>query len=174
MPLARESPELAGELRAVQYRSRWVLLLGAERSVGLPGYREFQGGPIERVAAMHSKPGRASKLPQRWFVEADERWSLQHEHDDPDTVAELLLNNFRAHARRQVMPNYLRAHQWRHAFVVAPAALAGQEECLWDPGFRLGVCGDSVVTCRVDRVHASGGRRFDYPPPRQRRGGAGS
>lgn len=156
LPLARESADLAAALRAVQYRSRWVLLLGSERNVGLPGYREFQGCPIERVAAMHSKPGRASRLPQRWFVEADERWSLQHEHDDAETVAELLLDNFRAHACRQVTPIYLRAHQWRHAFVTKPASLPGTAECLWDPAVRLGACGDSVVPSRVDRVHASG------------------
>ena len=51
VPLARESSELTAALRAVRYRSRWVLLLGTERPVPLPGYREFQGSPIERVAA---------------------------------------------------------------------------------------------------------------------------
>ena len=156
LPLARESPELAAALRAVRYRSRWVLLLGSERPVGLPGYREFQGSPIERVAAMHSKPGRPSNLPQRWFVEADEQWSLRHEHDDAETVADLLLDNFRAHAGRSVTPNFLRAHQWRHAFVATPATLTGRSECLWDDEVRLGVCGDSVVASQVDRVHRSG------------------
>jgi len=156
LPLAQESPALAAALGTVQYRSRWLLLLGSERHVGLPGYREFQGSPIERVAAMHSKPGRSTNLPQRWFVEADERWSLQHEHDDAEMVAELMLDNFRAHACRKVTPIYLRAHQWRHALVASPATLPGQAGCLWDPGVRLGVCGDSVVPSRVDRVHASG------------------
>lgn len=156
LPLASESAELAAALRAVRYRSRWVLLLESERNVGLPGYREFQGSPIERVAAMHSKPGQASSPPQRWFVEADARWSLQHEHADVETVAELLLDNFQAYARRPVTPIYLRAHPWRHAFVATPASRPGPVDCLWDPAVRLGVCGDSVVPSRVDRVHASG------------------
>lgn len=156
LPLARESPALAAALRAVRYRSRWVLLLGSERPVGLPGYREFQGSPIERVAAMHSKPGRPSSLPHRWFIEADEQWSLRHEHDDAETVADLLLDNFRAHAGRLVTPNFLFAHQWRHAFVETPAAVPRYSECLWDDEVRLGVCGDSVVASRVDRVHRSG------------------
>jgi len=150
------SVPLAAALRSVRYRSRWVLLLGSERNVGLPGYREFQGSPIERVAAMHSKPGRPTHLPQRWFVEADELWSVQHEHDDAETVAELLLDNFRAHAGRAVTPNYLRAHQWRHAFVATASPQPGQLKCLWDSGTQLGICGDSVVCSRVDRVHASG------------------
>ncbi len=152
VPLVRESPELADALRAVRYRSRWVLLLGTERPVPLPGYREFQGSPIERVAAMHSKPGRLAIGPQRWFVEADERWSLQHAHEDAETVAELLLENFRAHAGRWVTPNYLRAHQWRNAFVEAPATTPRRTECLWDAKVRLGVCGDSVVASQLDRV----------------------
>lgn len=58
MPLVLESSELTVALRAVRYISRWVLLLGSERPVPLLGYREFQSSPIERVAAMHSKPGR--------------------------------------------------------------------------------------------------------------------
>lgn len=156
LPLARESLRLTAALRDVRYSSRWVLLLGSERAVGLPGYREFQGSPIERVAAMHSKPGRPQNLPQRWFVEADARWSLQHEHDDAETVAELLLDNFRAHACRSVVPNFLCAHQWRHAFVETPATMPGQPDCLWDDAVQLGVCGDSVVASQVDRVHRSG------------------
>ncbi len=156
VPLVRESSELTAALRAVRFRSRWVLLLGSERPVSLPAYREFQGSPIERVAAMHSKPGRVAIGHQRWFVEADERWSLQHEHEDAETVADLLLANFRALAGRPVTPNYLRAHQWRHAFVETPAAPPRRTACLWDDRVQLGVCGDSVVASQVDRVHSSG------------------
>jgi predicted NAD/FAD-dependent oxidoreductase len=156
MPLVRESSSLTAALLGVRYRSRWVLLLGSERPITLPGYREFQGSPIERVAAMHSKPGRVAIGHQRWFVEADERWSLLHEHEDAETVAELLLENFRAHAGRRVAPNYLQAHQWRHAFVETPASTPRRTECLWDDTVQLGVCGDSVVASRVDWVHRSG------------------
>ena len=157
LPLAMASPELSQALRAVRYRSRWVLLLGSERPVALPGYREFQGSPIERVAAMHSKPGRSTSGHQRWFIEADERWSLQHEHDDAETVADLLLDIFRAHAAgRSVSPSLLQAQQWQHAFVQTPAITPSHSECLWDDAMRLGVCGDSVVTSQVDRVHRSG------------------
>jgi renalase len=156
LPLAQESSALVASLRAVRYRSRWVLLLGSERAVGLPGYREFQGSPIERVAAMHSKPGRPSNALQRWFVEADEQWSLRHAHVDAETVADLLLDIFRAHAGRSITTNYLCAHQWLHAFVETPAAMGAHSECLWDDELRLGVCGDSVVASQVDRVHRSG------------------
>jgi predicted NAD/FAD-dependent oxidoreductase len=156
LPLVRESAELTAALRAVRYRSRWVLLLGSERPVPLPGYLEFQGSPIERVAAMHSKPGRPATGPQRWFIEADERWSLQHAHEDTETVAELLLENFRACAGRWVTPNYLQAHLWSHAFVETPAPTPQRRACLWDDPLALGVCGDSVVASQVDRVHSSG------------------
>lgn len=156
MPLVRESAALCAALRAVRYRSRWVLLLGSERPVPLPGYREFQGSPIERVAAMHSKPGRLASGAQRWFVEADERWSLQHAHEDAESVADLLLDIFRAHAGRPVIPNFLQAHEWRHAFVDMPAATPRRTACLWDDKLQLGVCGDSVVPSQVDRVHRSG------------------
>jgi predicted NAD/FAD-dependent oxidoreductase len=156
LPLLQDSAELAGALRGVRYRSRWVLLLGSERPGPLPGYREFEGSPIERVAAMHSKPGRPALGPQRWFVEADERWSLQHEHEDAETVADLLLDNFSAHAGRSVKPHFLQAYQWRHAFVDTPATTPRRTECLWDDPLRVGVCGDSVVVSQVSSVHGSG------------------
>jgi predicted NAD/FAD-dependent oxidoreductase len=156
MPLVAESPELTNVLRGVRYRSRWVLLLGSERPIPLPSYRQFQGSPIERVAAMHSKPGRCATGPQRWFVEADQRWSLQHEHEDAEAVADLLLDNFREHAGRSVMPNFLCAQQWQHAFVQTPATTPRRAECLWDNKVQLGICGDSVVESQVDRVHRSG------------------
>ncbi len=156
VPLVRESAELTAALRAVRYGSRWVLLLGTERPVRLPSYLEFQASPIERVAAMHSKPGRRAIGPQRWFIEADQRWSLHHEDVDADTVADLLLENFRALAGRRVTPNYLRAQQWRHAIVETPATTPRRTQCLWDDEAQLGVCGDSVVASQVDRVHRSG------------------
>lgn len=156
LPLALASPVLAAALAEVRYVSRWVLLLASDRPVGLPRYREFQGSPIERVAAMHSKPGRPSNGPERWFVEADGRWSMQHEDEEAEAVAELLLDNLRAHASRPVTPTFIRAHLWRHAFVETPAARPGRADCLWDDELRMGVCGDSVVSSRVDLVHRSG------------------
>jgi renalase len=164
LPLVTASQTISDVLRPVRFASRWVLLLGSERPVPLPGYRVFQGSPIERVAGMHTKPGRGSAGPQRWFIEADQRWSIDHERDDAETVAELLLDNFRAHAIRSVAPNYLCALQWRHAFVQNPAAQGRRAEVLWDEQLCLGVCGDSVVASRVDRVHHSGmalARRVD-------------
>lgn len=162
LPLASESPMLNAALRTVRYGNRWVLLLGAERSVGLPGYREFQGCPIERIAAMHSKPGRGRCPTQRWFVEADARWSARHADHDADTVADLLLENFCAHARRPVLSNFLCAHQWTQAFVETPATTARRTGYLWDGQARLGICGDSVVASQVDRVHRSGLALAEY------------
>jgi renalase len=164
LPLVSASQTISDVLRPVRFASRWVLLLGAERPVPLPGYRVFQGSPIERVAGMHTKPGRTTAGAQRWFIEADQRWSLDHERDDAETVAELLLDNFRAHAIRPVAPNYLCALQWRHAFVQNPAGQSRRADVLWDEQLCLGVCGDSVVASRVDRVHRSGmalARRVD-------------
>ncbi len=156
LPLTQQSSALSAALRTVRYRSRWVLMLGTDRHIGLPGYGEFEGSPIERVVGMHTKPGRSASGPQRWFAEADARWSSQHEHDDEDTVADLLLANFRAHAGRSVTPQYLRARQWRHAFVDNPAVTPAHSMCLWDGEARLGICGDSVVASRIDLVHRSG------------------
>ena len=156
LPLAAESFGLSAALGAVRYRNRWVLLLGTERAVGLPSHRAFQGGPIERIAAMHSKPGRPSNSPQRWFIEANERWSQEHRFDDAETVAELLCDNFQACARRTVTPSFLLAHHWHHGYVDAPAARVEQAKYLWDDKMLMGVCGDSVVASQVDQVHRSG------------------
>ena len=156
LPLAAESRSLSAALGAVRYRNRWVLLLGSDRAVGLPSHQTFQGGPIERIAAMHSKPGRPSVLPQRWFIEASERWSHEHSFDDPETVAELLHENFQACARRTVTPSFLLAHQWPHAYADTPASQAEQTKYWWDDNLLMGVCGDSVVASQVDQAHRSG------------------
>lgn len=156
LPLAAESAELRAALGAVRYRNRWVLLLGSERAVGLPNHRVFQGGPIERIVAMHSKPGRPSGLPQRWFIEANERWSHEHRFDDPETVAELLHDNFQACAKRTVIPSFLLAHQWHHAYADMSVARSDQTKYWWDDKLLMGVCGDSVVASQVDQVHRSG------------------
>lgn len=155
-PLAAASAVVSAAMQSVRYRGRWVLLLGTERPVGLPAYREFQGSPIERVAAMHAKPGRVAQGHQRWFIEADAAWSAQHAHDDADAVSERLLDLFSAHARRPVLPSFIRARHWTHAFVEKPAFTMGRPGCLWDDETRLGVCGDSVTPSGVDRVHRSG------------------
>jgi predicted NAD/FAD-dependent oxidoreductase len=156
LPLAAASFGLSAALGAVRYSNRWVLLLGSERAVALPSHRAFEGGPIERITAIHSKPGRPSALPQRWFIEASERWSHEHRFDDAETVAELLHDNFQACARRTVIPNFLLAHQWHHAYADTPAGPAEQSQYLWDDRLLLGVCGDSVVASQVTQVHRSG------------------
>lgn len=156
LPLASSSPALSQALRGVRYRSRWVLLLGTERPIHLPSYRIYGSGPIERMAAMHSKPGRAATVPQRWFIEASERWSQEHADDDAETVADLLLANFAAHARQAVVPHFLRAHNWTLAFADGPAPQVDTPRYLWDGQVRLGVCGDSVTFSSVDEVHRSG------------------
>lgn len=156
LPLASDSPALREALRGVRYRNRWVLLLGSERPIHLPSYRVFRSGPMERIAAMHSKPGRSSAVPQRWFIEASERWSLEHADDDAETVADLLLANFQAHAGRPIAPHFLLAHNWPLAFADAPAPQAEALKYLWDEQMLLGVCGDSVTVSQVDQVHRSG------------------
>jgi renalase len=156
LPLAQASAGLTAALGTVQFGSRWVLMLGSERPVGLPACREFQGSPIEKVVAMHSKPGRPSQGSQRWFIQASERWSQLHAHDDADTVVEQLLDLFSAHAGRSITPNFVRAQPWRYGFVKTPAHAPGYSACLWDDDVRLGVCGDSVVASQVDLVHRSG------------------
>lgn len=156
LPLAAESAQLRAALGAVRYRNRWVLLLGSERAVGLPSHQAFHGSPIERIAAMHSKPGRPSGWPHRWFIEANERWSHEHRLDDPETVAELLHDNFQACARRTVAPSFLLAHQWHHAYADTPVLRPDQTKYWWDDTLLMGVCGDSVVASQVDQVHRSG------------------
>lgn len=156
LPLAIESSALREVLRSIRYRNRWVLLLGSERPIHLPSYREFRSGPIERIAAMHSKPGRLSVVPQRWFIEASERWSMEHADDDAETVADVMLANFQACAGRSVAPCFLQAYNWQHAYVDAPAPQAATLKYLWDEQLLLGVCGDSVVPSRVEQVHRSG------------------
>jgi renalase len=155
VPLAQHSAIALRALGATCYRGRWVMLLGSGRPLGLAAYREFDGGPIERIAAIHAKPGRRVNSPQeRWFVEADAHWSTLHELADEDTVAERLLANLNEHAQREIAPNFLAVHRWSNG--LAQHASGAAPGVLWDSEVRLGVCGDSVVESRIDEVVGSG------------------
>jgi renalase len=156
LELASHSATLTRALSGVSYRSRWVLLLATEQRLDLPAFKEMQGAPIERIAAMHSKPGREQDGIQRWFVEADAAWSTRHAGEDPETVAELLLGNLSEHARQAIRPRFLQARLWRHGASVDPASTPRGSSSLWDPDCELGVCGDSVVASRVGLVVRSG------------------
>lgn len=52
LPLAQHSALIGAALAQASYRSRWVLLVGTHRKILLPAYREYQGSPVERVAAI--------------------------------------------------------------------------------------------------------------------------
>jgi renalase len=156
LPLAARSAMLSRALDGVTFRSRWVLLLATEQRLNLPAYREIQGAPIERIAAIHAKPGRVQDGLQRWFIEADATWSSRHVDDGPDAVAELLLANLCEHAGQAIRPILMEALLWRHGVCVQPAATPRGTSSLWDADCELGVCGDSVVASRVGAVVRSG------------------
>lgn len=156
-PLLAAAPSLAAALGSVTYRPRWVLLLGTQRQTGLPLYREYPGSPLERVVAMHAKPGRATPgRHERWFIQADAHWSALHAALDDISISDLMLANLRELAGRDLHPTYLAAHHWPLAYAAGQPAAAQVGDCLWDDAARVGVCGDSVVESRLDRVFDSG------------------
>lgn len=156
VPLAAASPELSEALGRVRFAPRWVLLLGVDRALPLPAWREVRGSPIERVAAIHAKPGRDGVAGERWFVEADAHWSALHAGQSPDVVADLMLDNFAASAGRAVRPTFIDAVFWPHgSSSVAPTG-PWESVGLWDAGRAIGACGDSVVASRLDLVSQSG------------------
>jgi predicted NAD/FAD-dependent oxidoreductase len=98
-----------------------------------------------------SKPGRGTA--DTWVLHAGSEWSAAHLELDPDEVAGQLTKTFFDAARSPaVEPLLVSAHCWRHARTANPL----EEECLWDPEEKIGVCGDWCYRSRIEGAYLSG------------------
>jgi predicted NAD/FAD-dependent oxidoreductase len=86
-------------------------------------------------------------------LHAGSEWSAAHLELDPDEVAGQLTKTFFDAARSPaVEPLLVSAHCWRHARTANPL----EEECLWDPEEKIGVCGDWCYRSRIEGAYLSG------------------
>jgi predicted NAD/FAD-dependent oxidoreductase len=109
-------------------------------------------GIIVWAARDNAKPGRSG--PERWVVQAAPQWSAGHLEHTPDSVGPHLL----AALAREISapfsePIAQSIHRWRYG-MSAGTGLGS----LWNPGLRLGACGDWLMGPSIEAAWVSGHR----------------
>lgn len=143
------SPALAGSAASVTMQPCWAAMLRYESSISLPFDGAFVNeGPLRWVARNSAKPGRAGA--EAWVLHASAEWSVAYLEAAAEEAGALLVEAFRALGAPQ--PAGWSAHRWRFSLAETPLDV----ECLWDPGVRVGACGDWVLGGRVEGAWLSG------------------
>jgi len=109
-------------------------------------------GIIAWAARDNAKPGRSG--PERWVVQAAPQWSTSHLEHTTDSIAPHLLKALSAEIGASVAaPIAQSIHRWRYG-LSAGTGLG----CLWNPGLRLGACGDWLLGPSMECAWLSGKR----------------
>ena len=104
-----------------------------------------------------SKPGRTA-LPDCWTLHATPEWSARHLEDDPDRVAEALIDRlFGLTGLERRDAGTLLAHRWRYARPVVGTPYGA----LTDVTARIAVAGDWTTGPRIEDAWISGIRAAD-------------
>lgn len=150
--LLQPVPGLATLARQVVMEACWTVMCAFEEDFSPPFDAGFPlGTDLAWISCNSSKPGRLDQA--CWILQGAAAWSRAHIEDVPERVAEHLLGEFfKAICEKPRRPLYARAHRWRYAQPVQPLKLG----CLWDPGLRIGACGDWCEVGRVEGAYLSG------------------
>ena len=143
------SGELAALAAQAVMRSSWALMLRYAQRPALDFDAAFVNrGPLRWIARDTSKPGRAGE--ETWLLHATAEWSEAHIEDAVETVAATLLGAFADLGAPA--PLTWTAHRWRYA----DSAPALAQECVWDAGVRIGLCGDWLNGGKVEGAWLGG------------------
>ena len=151
--LLHDAPALAAEARRAELAPCWTWMAAFDEPTGI----EFDGafvkhGPLSWIARDHSKPERPG-AGETWVAQARAPWSIVHVDDDPNRVARVLEETFRADTGYDgPAPSQVMVHRWLYAFPVRDLGRA----FLWDERTRIGACGDWVLGERVESAWTSG------------------
>lgn len=145
-PVASELAALAS--RAVM-RSCWALMMRFPVSVGMDfDAAHINEGPLRWIARNGSKPGRSGA--ETWVLHANADWSAAHLAQDPNSVAQSLIEAFIELGGPA--PEAWTAHRWLYADTDQPLT----EGSAWNAGDRLGLCGDWLNGGKVEGAWLSG------------------
>jgi predicted NAD/FAD-dependent oxidoreductase len=129
----------------------WAVMARFPDAVPGPAVLDGAGPVIAWAARESSRPGRGAEPAEAWTMHASPAWSRAHLEDSPESVCAAMLDAFRA-TTGAPGAGWARAHRWRHAQVETPVG----RPCLWDPGARIGACGDWCLSPRIESAYDSG------------------
>ncbi len=151
-PLAATAGVTFDALGEAVYAPCWTLMLAFDRTIDLPGLPlRPDGGPAAWIAGAAAKPGRDPRS-GTVVLQASGAWSRHHLEQPADTVVRDLTEAFAAATGIGAAPTFAAAHRWRYALVESAVG----RPCLWNPGERIGACGDWALGPRVECAFDSG------------------
>ena len=148
--IAHAAPDLALRAAATPSDPCWTAMFAFREPV--PAARAcWKGdGAIGWAARNSDKPGREGL--ESWVAQASPDWSRRHLEAGPDEVIAALASEL-AKLLGVALPAPIAAvaHRWRFARSGAEGSRA-----IWDPGSRMGLCGDWLIGARVEAAWMSG------------------
>jgi predicted NAD/FAD-dependent oxidoreductase len=107
--------------------------------------------PLSWICRNNSKPGRPDI--ETWILHASAKWSQTHIEDAPDTVSEILMQEFRRITRfSDEQLQYKNAHRWRFA----QCDIHYGQASVWEQDNGLGICGDWFGESKIEGAFLSG------------------
>ena len=147
-------PGLASACDGVRLLPCWSVMAAFDRPLHLDLDAAFIDDEVLAWMARDSgKPGRASTL-ECWTLHAGPAWSARHLEEEPEVVAETVLDRFgRLVGEPLERPVHLAAHRWRYARTEQPANPVAR----WiDADSRIAVAGDWQLGDRIEDAFMSG------------------
>ena len=145
--------DLAAACHSAEMLPCWAAMAAFESPLGLDLDAAFvDDATIAWVAREASKPGRVS-TPECWTLHASPEWSAARLEDEPERVAQALLDSFfELGALAPQNPIHLDAHRWRYARSAEPRTVA----MAVDGDARIAIAGDWTVGDRLEGAWLSG------------------
>ena len=118
----------------------------------MPGWDGVRGseGVFGWVCREASKPGRADG--ERWVLHATPAWSVSELERSREEVVEAFMTACASLFGER--PESIAAHRWRYALAARP--MGEKRLAVFDEVWGLGLCGDALVSPRVEGAWLSG------------------
>lgn len=146
------APKLAAVPAQVKSAPCWALMAAFEARLDIE--QDCLRKPCDAIAwaARNSaKPERTGE--ETWTIHASADWSHEHLELPQEEAGAKLLDEFvTATGTAATAPTHLAAHRWRYAF----PAVTSPEPAIWDSENLIGLCGDYLVSPRVEGAWISG------------------
>ena len=139
-------------LERVTYAPCWSLMLACGQDHLFAGDVLRPGaGPVAAIFREGAKPGRAGAS-ACFTVHATPDWSRTHLEAPREAVQAAMVDALGDLFGVAITPEHARVHRWRYALVESTCGAP----CLYDPGMRLGFCGDACLGPRIEAAYDSG------------------
>ncbi len=145
--------DLANKISKIDMSPCWATMVAFDKPITDQWAGAFLHESFLSWAARNSTKHRRSHDDEHVVIHAGPEWTKQHWEDDPNDVAQMMLNEFwRVTGISATTHNHLRSHRWKYAIPTDPAA----DGFFADETVTAVACGDWASGARVEGAFLSG------------------